>query len=336
MGQSLENLLNDAAGSGSSMYLRIGNGSPVGELWTRDGRIIAASIPDGDSRLGARLLSIGQLRESDLKEAQNDAAQGASLSHALEGRVRRELLATIATEEARFVLTRALDAAEHELTSRIDDPPDGLVQISIDIASALAEAAAVAEHIHEAERIAPQNARPSLVELPGMAEGLTAEAWAVVDRCNGINTVAEIGAMCGLTPEASSLIVSNLCASGFLAIEAEPQEIDWNAAEDLEALSQLFTDSAQDVVTDSVEPLDSEIVIEMEPLEELQSTVTFEVEQEVNSETEIAVDAAPAELQTSMNEAPPATVAPEKVTLGVDTASLLRELSSIARDHGKS
>lgn len=315
----IEQIVADAARSGARTYVRVGNGTPVAEVWLEGPLLIAATCEGGDHRLGARLVSTGHLARSELERSRALAhREGASLTVALGASIRRDVLAALARDEARYALAAALAAPDKEVTAADGDPPPGSFPISVDAIDLLAETQQFLSAVRDAHGIAPSEARPIATDAPPPDMALAPEDWAILSRADGTATIARLAEECGFPGPEASLIVQRLAGLGLVAVEVADSDAagllaELEAAEDLAAISAAFEHAAV------AAPEHEEPVIELPPL------LTTEP-------VAVAPEPAPDE-HTEGIAAVPAAEPPAAHT--TDTQSLLRELSSIARQQPK-
>lgn len=313
----IEQIVADAARSGSRTYVRVGNGTPVAELWLEGTVLIAATCEGGDHRLGARLVSTGRLARSELDRSRASARrEGAALTTTLAGNVRRDVLAALARDEARYALAAALAAPDKEVESSDGEPPHGAFRVSLDATDLLAETHEFLSAVREAHEVAPPGARPIAVESPPPDMALGPDDWAILSRADGTATIAKLAEECGFPQPEASLIVKRLAALGLIAVEvgdtaAADLMAELEAAEDLAAITAAFEHAA---VTP---PEHEEPVVELPPLIQDDEIVVQQLPEPV------------AQVAPAIEELPEPAVAPQSHT--ADTQSLLRELSSIAR-----
>lgn len=316
----IEQIVADTSRTGARTYVRVGNGTPVAEIWLEGSVLVAATCEGGDHRLGARLISTGLLARSELERSRTLAhREGASLTVTLGGNVRREILAGLARDEARYALAAALAAPETEVAATDGDPPLGTFPISLDAADLLSETHQFLAAVRDAHEVAPPDARPIATDSPPPDMALAPDEWAMLSRADGTVTIAKLAEECGFPQPEASLIVKRLAGLGLVAVEVADSDAagllaELEAAEDLAAVSAAFEHAA-------VPALESE-----EPVLELPPLVT---EPSVFLAPEPIAAAEPSE---SAPAAPSAGPVPPHTT---DTQSLLRELSSIARQQAR-
>lgn len=309
----IEHIVADTARSGARAYVRVGNGTPIAELWLDGPLLVAATCEGGDHRLGARLVSTGHLARSELERSRTLAhREGASLTVALGASVRRDVLSSLARDEARYALAAALAAPDADITATDDEPPFGTFPIAVDATDLLAETQQFLSAVRSAHEVAPSEARPLATDAPPPDMALAPEEWAILSRADGTVTIARLAEECGFpTPEAS-LIVQRLSGLGLVAVEAADSDAaellaELGAAEDLAAVSAAFEHAAV------AAPEYEEPMIELPPLAE-------PVVSEPESAPEVLTE-----------EVPPVPESDTPAFHTTDTQALLRELSSIAR-----
>ncbi|GAC1409129.1 MAG: hypothetical protein NVSMB57_01420 [Actinomycetota bacterium] len=317
---TLEKLLVEAAFDGGTVHICTSTAQGNAELWLDNGCIVAVKANGQDRRLGARLSVTGHLRDADLMAVQASAeTKSIPLVQELAGQVRRDVLSSIVADEARFAVAAALAESDGSVSAD-QRPPTEPHLISLDLSSLLAECKAFIVDIQAAEATAPAHSRPAVIRQPGPSEGLNAEDWAVVDRCDGGRTVASIARTVGLPVAACSLIVSRLVGSGFLVCDIDAPE--FLVDQDLEALSVEFATMSNELITLGRDE-------EEEEAEEVEQQLRAE-----NPATEAAGAVAHTDPFPANKESARAEVA--DISPRADTQALLRELASLSREGSKS
>lgn len=331
----IEEIIAAAARSGDPVYVRVGNGTPVAELWLDGSSLIAATAEGGDHRLGARLVSTGHLARAELDRSRSVAAkQGASLAVTLSERVRRDVLSALAYDEARYALAAALAAPEEEVEAGRGPTPEGLFPIAADAADLLARTQDFLAAVRDAQQHAPANALPVATEPPPPDLELGAEEWALLSRADGTVTVADLAEECGFPQPEASLIVTRLVSLGLVRVEdsygaASELLAELEAAEDLAAISAAFEHAA------ATEP--EPIELEPQPAQERNASLAAEgvvVALPVSAPAPDYPAVAPEPPGVPALEEvadPPVELPTENADRSVDTQALLRELASIAR-----
>ncbi|HVL89245.1 MAG TPA: hypothetical protein VM841_03310 [Actinomycetota bacterium] len=327
----IEEIIAAAARSDGRVYVRVGNGTPVAELWLHGPNLIAASAEGGERRLGARLLSTGHLASAELERSRTAAAKcGASLAVALAERVRRDVLTALAGDEARYALAAALAAPQEEVSSEEDRSPEGLFPLLMDAADLLNRTHEFLAAVREAQAQIPPASIPVATEAPSPDMALGPEEWALLSRADGTVTVAMLADECGFPQPEASLIVTRLASMNLLRVEEgfpDSSELlaELEAAEDLAAISAAF----------------EHVAAFPEPDPEFEAEAPEPGFPEASSpEPEAVVVQMPAPRGSGNGVAatlpgdPPAS--PHGLPAGngdrtVDTQALLRELASIAR-----
>ncbi|HEX9697534.1 MAG TPA: hypothetical protein VGB64_14605 [Actinomycetota bacterium] len=304
----IEEIIASAARSGERIHVRVGNGTPVAELWLEGGTLIAATAEGEEHRMGARLLSTGHLASTELERSRSDAIKhGASLALALSDRVRRDVIAALARDEARYALAAALAAGADEVTIGDGSSPEGRFPLAVDATALLSETNNFLADVRDAQTHAPASALPIAADAPSPDLALGPDEWALLSRADGTATIARLAEECGFPQPEASLIVWRLAAMGLVTIEAGLADeaslmAELEAAEDLAAISAAFEHAA---AAPAPEPIEELPIVEPEALPE--------------PDAEIIPPPRPADLAITNGDRT------------VDTQSLLRELASLAR-----
>lgn len=307
----LDEQIADAIHRGAGLHVRVGGETPVAELWLNDGLVVGAAAEGSDARLGARLVSLGHLPASELATATRSAEmESVPLAHALTGRVRRDALTEIARAEARYALAAALTADEMDVTTDQEARPDGTSALQFGAQELLTETLAFMGAIGPAQETAPEHAVPSPGAPPEPGAALSAEEWAVLERCDGTSTIAEIARGCGLPHPEASVVITRLHHQGLVVLDLAPLSAsalleELEAAGDLAALSEAFE-------------------------------IRIAEERAVEEEFGALVEPAYAEPTFAEPSLPEIDQAPAEIGgFQIDTLSLMRELASLAREETK-
>lgn len=316
----IEQIIAGAARSGGCVHVRVGNGTPVAELWFDAGSLVAAAADGGEHRLGARLVSTGHLAAAELDRCREQAAaHGVSLALTLSERVRRDVIGALARDEARYAFAAALAAPQDEVEANDGLAPPGLFPLAIDAGDLLVETHEFLAAVREAQSHAPATATPIAAEAPSPDLALGTDEWALLSRADGTATVAMLADECGFPQAEAALIVTRLAGMGLVTIEAGFTEstdfmAELEAAEDLAAISAAFEHAAAAPEVDAPQ-FAPEPVLTLVP-EPADVVMLDEPAPPVIAEAP-AID--------------PAHIAADHGDRHVDTQALLRELASIAR-----
>ncbi len=235
-----------AADSGEHVCVRVGDIDPIATIWLNGGRIVAASAEGGEMRLGARLVATGHLSAAELRTATSAAAaDGVALVQALTGRVRRDVLTAIARDEARYALAAALAAPPAAVGYGSEKAPKSVTKIALDPNEMLQETVEFLDAVRNAQAAVASDAVPSRSGRPGADSGLTPEEWAVVERCDGATSVAQIADACGMPHPEASLMIDRLERGGLVSVAgslpgAGDLIAELEAAQDMAALAAVM------------------------------------------------------------------------------------------------
>ena len=250
----IEQIVAEAASGGGRAHVRVGNGTPVAELWFDGATLVAATSEGSEVRLGARLVSTGNLARTELERAHTAAQRGGA-----------SFAAALARDEARYALAAALAAPAGEVAVGAGDPPDDSFTVALDALDLLAETKEFLAAVRDAHRIAPPDARPIATESPAPDLALEPEEWAILSRADGTTTIRRLAEECGFPQPEASLIVKRLSDLGLVAVEASMSDAagliaELEAAEDLAAITAAFEHAAIPA------PEYEEAIVELPPL----------------------------------------------------------------------
>lgn len=277
-------------------------------LWFDDGRIVRARVPDGDRRLGLRLIAGGHVLPRELTRARRLAGARRTLAEVLleRGIVRRDVVAQIEREQAReAVVALLLEEATVLAFEEGADAPEPL--LDLDPADLLAEGEETLIDLAHACRFAPPTATPCLAGgLPGPEAAISPEDWAIISRIDGARTIGDLAEECGFSPVDASLAVFRMASLGLVDVEvADPAGSEAWAARVEGAASAVSGSTGAGGAEDGGFPT-------YDPGEDLWAAGGGEADE---SDLFEEIDAAR-----------------DDVTDGVDTTAILRELSALARD----
>jgi len=231
-------LLNDfgAGGASGRLRLRSADGQQAG-IYLKNGSVYAVVVPGPRPALGTRLVTSAVLTPEQLAEAveaQRTELQGWRLGELLVhlGYVEPPVIEAFVSELLRDGCARLLrwtsgrwKFAPGERTREDVAPPVPVAGLLADLAERAVIEAALLGELHSGDAVPTLGAGG--VSAPDVE--LSAEAWAVLCKVDGVRSVADLSRSCGLTTFEGSQVLSGLLRTGLVDLEA-PATAD---AEDL-------------------------------------------------------------------------------------------------------